>query len=72
MIAAARREKGIVPKDFTSGEITRRLVSAMADEGRKLMAEGIASRASDIDLVLINGYGFPAHRGGPMFMAGIE
>lgn len=72
MIAAARREKGIVPKDFTSGEITRRLVSAMADEGRKLLAEGIAARASDIDLVLINGYGFPAHRGGPMFMAGIE
>lgn len=72
MIAAARREKGIVPKDFSAGEITRRLVSAMADEGRKLMAEGIAARASDIDLVLINGYGFPAHRGGPMFMAGIE
>lgn len=72
MIAAARREKGIEPKSFSESEIVRRLVSAMADEGRKLLAEGIAVRASDIDLVLINGYGFPAHRGGPMFMAGIE
>lgn len=72
MIAAARREKGIEPKSFPESEIVRRLVSAMADEGRKLLAEGIAARASHIDLVLINGYGFPAHRGGPMFMAGIE
>ncbi len=43
----------------------------MADEGRALLAEGVAARASDIDLVMINGYGFPAHKGGPMFAAGI-
>ena len=42
----------------------------MAAEGGALLAEGIAQRASDIDLVMINGYGFPAHKGGPMFAAG--
>ena len=41
----------------------------MADEGRLLIEEGIAARESDIDLVMINGYGFPAHKGGPMFAA---
>ncbi|MEW9837122.1 hypothetical protein [Mesorhizobium marinum] len=47
-----------------------RLLGAMAAEGDRLLANGIAQRASDIDLVLINGYGFPAHKGGPMFVAG--
>jgi 3-hydroxyacyl-CoA dehydrogenase len=41
----------------------------MAAEGKKILDEGIAERASDIDLVMINGYGFPAYRGGPMFAA---
>jgi 3-hydroxyacyl-CoA dehydrogenase len=45
-----------------------RLLDVMAAEGRALLAEGIAERAGDIDLVLINGYGFPAHKGGPMFL----
>ena len=43
---------------------------AMAAEGKAILAEGIAERAGDIDLVMINGYGFPAHKGGPMFVAG--
>ena len=42
----------------------------MAAEGDKLLANKIVLRASDIDLVMINGYGFPAHKGGPMFAAG--
>ena len=42
----------------------------MAAEGDALLTEGIAARASDIDLVMINGYGFPPHKGGPMFAAG--
>lgn len=46
-----------------------RLLRAMADEGKALLEEGIAARSSDIDLVMINGYGFPAHKGGPMFVA---
>jgi 3-hydroxyacyl-CoA dehydrogenase len=40
----------------------------MSAEGERLLNEGIAARPGDIDLVLINGYGFPAHKGGPMFM----
>jgi 3-hydroxyacyl-CoA dehydrogenase len=71
LIEAVRVEKGITPGEFSAHSIVQRLTGAMADEGRALLAEGIAARASDIDLVLINGYGFPAHKGGPMFMAGI-
>jgi 3-hydroxyacyl-CoA dehydrogenase len=70
LIEAARAAKGIVPRRFSPDEIVARLLDAMADEGKALLAEGIAARASDIDLVMINGYGFPAHKGGPMFAAG--
>jgi 3-hydroxyacyl-CoA dehydrogenase len=42
---------------------------ALANEGARILEEGIAARASDIDLVYLNGYGFPLHRGGPMFNA---
>ncbi len=47
--------------------IADRLVKAMADEGRAILAEGIAEKPADIDLVEIHGYGFPRHKGGPMF-----
>jgi 3-hydroxyacyl-CoA dehydrogenase len=67
LIETARAAKGIVPRRFSSEEIVARLLKAMADEGSALLAEGIAARASDIDLVMINGYGFPAYKGGPMF-----
>ncbi|HEY1385753.1 MAG TPA: 3-hydroxyacyl-CoA dehydrogenase NAD-binding domain-containing protein [Dongiaceae bacterium] len=70
MIEAARAAKGIKPRDIAADEITRRLLAAMATEGAALLSEGIAARSSDIDLVMINGYGFPAHQGGPMFAAG--
>ncbi|MCA0274534.1 MAG: enoyl-CoA hydratase/isomerase family protein [Proteobacteria bacterium] len=69
LIEAARTAKGIVPRTFSSGEIVERLLRAMADEGKALLEGGIAARSSDIDLVMINGYGFPAHKGGPMFVA---
>lgn len=69
VIEAARAAKNITPRDFTADEIVSRLLKAMADEGTALLAEGIAARPSDIDLVMINGYGFPAHTGGPMFTA---
>ncbi|KQY13892.1 3-hydroxyacyl-CoA dehydrogenase NAD-binding domain-containing protein [Rhizobium sp. Root482] len=69
LIEAARAAKNIVPRAFTDEEIVTRLLKAMADEGAALLAEGIAIRSSDIDLVMINGYGFPAHKGGPMFSA---
>ncbi|MBX9456754.1 MAG: enoyl-CoA hydratase/isomerase family protein [Rhizobium sp.] len=69
IIAASRAAKSIVPRRVDKDEIVTRLLAAMAAEGERLLAEGIAARASDIDLVLINGYGFPAHKGGPMFLA---
>lgn len=67
IIEACRAEKGITARHFSSDAILQRLLSAMAAEGRALLAEGIAARESDIDLVMINGYGFPAYKGGPMF-----
>lgn len=69
LVEAARVAKNITPRNYTSDEIIARLLKAMADEGAGLLAEGIAARSSDIDLVMINGYGFPAHKGGPMFAA---
>ncbi|KQY79003.1 3-hydroxyacyl-CoA dehydrogenase [Ensifer sp. Root142] len=69
MIKAARAAKNITPRAFTAEEIMGRLLKAMVDEGTALLAEGIAARPGDIDLVMINGYGFPAHKGGPMFTA---
>ncbi|MGF9694241.1 3-hydroxyacyl-CoA dehydrogenase NAD-binding domain-containing protein [Rhizobium sp. 0TCS1.26] len=70
IIEACRAEKGIAPRSFSVAEIEQRLLKAMADEGSALLAEGIAARPGDIDLVMINGYGFPAHKGGPMFAKG--
>jgi 3-hydroxyacyl-CoA dehydrogenase len=70
LIEASRAAKGIVPRDIPTEEIVSRLLAAMAAEGKSLVAERIAERDSDIDLVMINGYGFPAHKGGPMFAAG--
>jgi 3-hydroxyacyl-CoA dehydrogenase len=69
VIEAARAKKSIVPRAFAADEIIDRLLTAMVDEGRALLAEGIAARPGDIDLVMINGYGFPVHKGGPMFAA---
>lgn len=69
LIEAARAARGIVSRAFSKDEILARLLSAMATEGQALLAEGIAARSGDIDLVMINGYGFPAYKGGPMFAA---
>lgn len=69
VIEAARAAKNISPRRFTPAEIVSQLLAAMVAEGKALLADGIAARASDIDVVMINGYGFPAHRGGPMFAA---
>ncbi|HEY1506749.1 MAG TPA: 3-hydroxyacyl-CoA dehydrogenase NAD-binding domain-containing protein [Stellaceae bacterium] len=52
-----------------SEEIALRILSTMINEGARLLDEGIAARASDIDVIWVYGYGFPAHRGGPMFYA---
>ena len=65
-----RLRNGIASRSFTRDEIVGRLVSAMAREGQAILAEGVAQSADDIDLVLVNGYGFPSARGGPMFAVG--
>ena len=69
MIAAYRREKGIAPKAVDDDEIVERCIYALVNEGARILEEGIAARASDIDVVYLTGYGFPRHRGGPMFHA---
>jgi len=60
---------GIARRPIAAGEIIKRCVYGMINEGAKLLEQGIALRASDIDVVYVTGYGFPAHRGGPMYYA---
>jgi 3-hydroxyacyl-CoA dehydrogenase len=69
MIEKVRAEKGITPRKISDDEIVQRLVYALVNEGAKIVEEGIALRASDIDMVYLTGYGFPAYRGGPMCYA---
>jgi 3-hydroxyacyl-CoA dehydrogenase len=66
MIEKHRKELGITPRKISDDEIVHRLVYALVNEGAKIVEEGIAMRASDIDMVYLTGYGFPLHRGGPM------
>jgi 3-hydroxyacyl-CoA dehydrogenase len=62
-------KKGITPRPIPEAEILERSLYPMINEGAKILEEGKASRASDIDIVWLYGYGFPAWRGGPMFYA---
>jgi 3-hydroxyacyl-CoA dehydrogenase len=69
MIAKHRTELGITPRRIDDDEIVHRLVYSLVNEGAKILDEGIAGKASDIDMVYLTGYGFPLHRGGPMCYA---
>jgi len=62
-------EAGVVQRQISAREITDRCLYALANEGARILEEGYALRASDIDIIYLNGYGFPAHRGGPMWYA---
>ena len=62
-------EKGINRRTIDDQEILERCLFPMVNEGARILAEGKAQRASDIDIVWINGYGWPVYRGGPMFWA---
>jgi len=62
-------EAGIGQREISPTEITDRCLYALVNEGARILEEGFALRASDIDIIYINGYGFPAHRGGPMWYA---
>ncbi|MCR5865108.1 3-hydroxyacyl-CoA dehydrogenase NAD-binding domain-containing protein [Aquincola sp. J276] len=66
MIEKHRAELGITPRKISDEEIVHRLVYSLVNEGAKIVDEGIASKASDVDMVYLTGYGFPLHRGGPM------
>lgn len=60
------RQNGITRREFTDEEIAGRLMAVLANEGALIVAEGIAERDADVDMVKIHGYGFPRWRGGPM------
>ncbi len=69
LIADYRSAKGVTPRKVSDEEVVERCIYALVNEGARILAEGIAVRASDVDLVYLNGYGFPARRGGPMCYA---
>jgi len=69
IIADYRKDIGVEPRQISDQEIVERLIYALVNEGAYILEEGIAQRASDIDMVYLTGYGFPPYRGGPMFYA---
>jgi len=69
IIEKYRAEIGVKPRQISDEEIVQRCAYALANEGARILEEGIALRASDIDMVYLTGYGFPPYRGGPMFYA---
>jgi 3-hydroxyacyl-CoA dehydrogenase len=69
MIVKHSAELGVERRKISDEEIVERLVYALVNEGAHILEEGIAMRASDIDMVYLTGYGFPVYRGGPMFYA---
>lgn len=69
IVENASSEKGITRRKIEANEIVDRLMYALINEGSAILAEGVAQRASDIDVIYAAGYGFPRYRGGPMFYA---
>src|SRR5208282_6802761 len=69
IIAEERQRKGRAPRAVPAEEILSRARAAIVNEAAHILEEGIAASPSDIDLVLINGYGYPVWRGGPLFDA---
>ena len=69
IIADYRKSIGIVARKISDEEIVHRLVYALVNESARLLEEGIANKASDVDIVYLTGYGFPIHRGGPLCYA---
>ncbi len=69
LIAQYRQDHGVAARKISDEEVVERCIYALVNEGARILEEGIAARASDIDIVYLNGYGFPQHRGGPMLYA---
>ncbi|MBZ9849233.1 enoyl-CoA hydratase/isomerase family protein [Mesorhizobium sp. CA14] len=72
LVRAKAADLGIARREIGADEIVERTLYPLVNEGAKILEEGIAARASDIDVVWANGYGFPIGKGGPMFWAGLE
>jgi len=69
MINSEAEQLGVEQRDINEDEIIERCIFGLIVEGARILEDGIAARASDIDVIWINGYGFPRHRGGPMHYA---
>jgi len=69
LIARISEEQGVTRRSFTAEEILSRLLDPMVNEGARILEEGIAARPGDIDVIWLNGYNWPAWRGGPMHWA---
>jgi 3-hydroxyacyl-CoA dehydrogenase len=69
IIEQSRADKGVVTRAITETEIVERAMAAIVNEAKLVLQEGIADKASDIDVVMVTGYGFPSFRGGPMYWA---
>ncbi len=69
LITDYRAANGITPRKITDDEVVQRCIFALVNEGARILDEGIAARASDIDIAYLNGYGYPLQRGGPMLYA---
>jgi 3-hydroxyacyl-CoA dehydrogenase len=69
LIADERQAKGIVPRDIPPGEIVTAALESMRREGEAILEQGIAASSSDIDVVMVLGYGFPRDKGGPIHAA---
>ena len=69
MVADHRKELGITPRKISDDEIVQRLVFSLVNEAAHILEEGIANKASDIDMIYLTGYGFPLWRGGPLCYA---
>jgi 3-hydroxyacyl-CoA dehydrogenase len=72
IIELERKRRGIAPRPFTPGEIARRCLLAMVNEGARVLEEGVAQRPSDIDVAMVYGFAFPRWWGGPMKWADLS
>lgn len=68
LIKSESARKGIERTDFTEAQLIDRILNAMQCEGKKVLNEGIAHSSEAIDVVMVNGYGFPRWKGGPMYL----
>ena len=71
LLTEYRSANRIAARKISDDEVVERCIFALVNEGARILEEGIAARASDLDIVYLNGYGFPLHRGGPMLYADI-